>query len=322
MRSRIGVSGGAGSVRSGRRASRGAAPADDHRPIDGLQHVVERQRGGGDGDERFHLDAGAADRARPRADRVAARPRARDRRRRARAAADDRAESISAVRFAAMMPASRAVCSGSPFLTAAAESREAPPRSSGRAPRPRASRSVSGFAPTRRPSGRGPRASTCDSAGARGLARPGHRARLAPGRTTGFRATPSGRRSSASRRAAPCSAPGEKFRIARTPHCTAMFDHGLRRVGRHGDDRDVDLAGFAPAAELRQVVDRGRPARDSAADLRRAPCRRARRSRSLPAGSPDSRRARDRDCRRRESPTRTGRSSPRIVRRCVLSSLT
>ena len=101
-----------------RRASRPAAISPiDHRAIDGLHHVVDRQRRDGDGGQRFHLDAGPIGRADAALDDVAAAVRRQD--------DVDVADSgsgwhsgISAdVRFAAMMPASRAVCSGSPFFT-------------------------------------------------------------------------------------------------------------------------------------------------------------------------------------------------------------
>ena len=44
-----------------------------HRLVDRLDHVVEGQRGDGDGGERFHLDAGLRARADARLDVVAAR---------------------------------------------------------------------------------------------------------------------------------------------------------------------------------------------------------------------------------------------------------
>src|SRR5258706_5903436 len=64
--------------------------------------------------------------------------------------------------FAARMPASRAACSGSPFLTAPARMSRRASRDIAIEPRAIASRSVTGFSPTSTiltP----PRASTCDS---------------------------------------------------------------------------------------------------------------------------------------------------------------
>ena len=71
----------------------------------------------------------------------------------------------------------------------------------------------------------------------------------------------------------------------------------LRGRRRHGDHGDADA--FAPRDLLQvvDVVDRHAAAR-LLADLLASACRRAPRSRSLPGGSPDSRRARGRGCRR------------------------
>ena len=90
--------------------------ADDHRLVDRLDHVVDGQRGDRHGVERFHLDAGLRRRPHARFDLVAV-ARGVSSTSAARAAADGTAGSRR-VCFAAMMPASRAVCSGSPFFTA------------------------------------------------------------------------------------------------------------------------------------------------------------------------------------------------------------
>ena len=90
----------------------------DHLLVDRLDHVVDRQRRDGDGVQRFHLDAGLR-RSSARAPRCRSRPRSgRSTTSACESASGWHSGITSDVRFAAMMPASRAVCSGSPFFTA------------------------------------------------------------------------------------------------------------------------------------------------------------------------------------------------------------
>ena len=139
--------------------------ADHHRLVDGLEHVVEGQRGGGDGGERLHLDAGLRARPHARASMsIAAAPAARCR----------RATWVSAQRMAerdqrrrplgghdAGEPRGlRADRPSSPALRAPAG---APPAFTRMWPAATASRAVTGLAPTSTMRTR-PAASTCDRA--------------------------------------------------------------------------------------------------------------------------------------------------------------
>ena len=135
--------------RFGRRASRRASDlADHHRLVHGLDHVVDRQRRDRDRRQRLHLDAGPFGRAHSGLDRVTVPHRRSASRRRATGRADDRAGSGRAVCFAAMMPASRAVCSGSPFLIAPARISRSASRDIVISPRATASRDVTALSDT------------------------------------------------------------------------------------------------------------------------------------------------------------------------------
>ena len=168
-------------------------------------------------------------------------------------------------------------------------------------PRATASRAVTGLSPTSTIAHASPRGPTCDSARlsvacARRFA--SHRLLPARERTTGFRARPSGRRSSASRPAGTFSVPGEKFRIALMPAATTVFDDRLRRRRRA---RQSPRCRIAPRAR-RAFGTRG--CRGSA--RRRATAGRSfahgveqrRDLETLPRGNRDSRPAPARGCRR------------------------
>src|SRR6478736_2268153 len=148
---------------------------------------------------------------------------------------------ISAVRFAAMMPARRATCNGSPFFTARERIARAAAAFIRTSPSATASRTVSGLAPTSTMRAR-PCSSTCDS-------------RAAPRRRLGglFIAV------------SPREEEGQALERHREIHVLQLharrhleragrevedrtnaglhggIDDALSGLGRHGHDRDVDV---------------------------------------------------------------------------------
>ena len=271
---------------SARSSPTSADVADHHRLVDRLDHVVDRERGDGDGRQRFHLDAGLPGRADARLD-------ARSRRA---SASSSTSTCVSGsgwqsgisvdVRLAAMMPASRAVWSGSPFFTVPARiSRSAARRHRDRARAPRL-RARSPPCRRRRPCGR---------ARARRRATAGRPASRLPG----------------SLAALPCARKNDRLSsdTVRSTLFSLTSGRHLQRAGRevqHRLDAGRRPPGRRRAAptrparrsrrcrsararttllQLLDVVDRHAAAR-SLADLARRRCRTARRSRSPPGGSP------------------------------------
>src|SRR5262245_11487953 len=175
---------------------------------------------------------------------------------------------ISDVRFAAMIPASRAVWSGSPFLTARARIACRAAVLIRTSPRATASRAVSGFADTSTIRTR-PRSSTCDS-----------RVRLEP-RDLGCRAIGLASREEEGQAFERDSeidvlelhvwrdfegARGE-IENGANPGMYGGVHDPLRRVGRHGHDGDVDAVALDALPELVDVENADAALRSSS-DLR------------------------------------------------------
>ena len=91
-------------------------PGNHHPPVDGLDHVVDRQRRHADRCQRLHLDAGLAARLDRGPDRDAGIVRAQRARSTLVSNSGWHIGTSSCVRLAAMIPATCATASGSPFL--------------------------------------------------------------------------------------------------------------------------------------------------------------------------------------------------------------
>src|SRR5260221_9925894 len=145
----------------------------------------------------------------------------------------------SAVRFAAMMPASLAVCRGSPFLTARVRIARTAAALIRTSPVAMASRTVSGLAPTSTILTR-PRASTWES-----WTRAGRRSRPLIGilaREKERQAFERHREIDVLQFDARRHLEGPRGKIENRPHACLhrRVDDALSRVGRHGDDRGID----------------------------------------------------------------------------------
>ena len=245
--------------------------ADHHRLVDRLDHVVDRQRGDGDGGERFHLDAGL----RASCGRA---PRSRSR---ARSAVSSTSTLDSGSGWQSGI--SDEVClaahdAGEPrglqrialLHGRAGRSAAAPRATSLIDPRATASRSVTGLcadvdhldAPARvdvRQTCLPPSCLTSYPSSPSPCAEKNDRLSSDTVRSTLFSFTSGGT----------CSAPGEKFRTALMPAATTRLTTCCAGGRGHGDDGDADAVASRDLLEIADVVDRHAAAR-LLADLRRS----------------------------------------------------
>ena len=202
--------------------------------------------------------------------------------------------------LAAMMPASRAVWSGSPFLIAPARISRSASRDIVIFPRATASRAVTAFSETStiRTSPRGPDVrelaltgtALLDMRGAQPLLALRQKERQRLERHREIHALQLDVRRHLQRA-------GREIQHGFDPCRDHGIDDGLRRLGGHGDDRNRDV--LAPDDRLGTRECRGWRRRCARTALScPASCRRAPQSRSPRRETPDSRRAPGRGCRR------------------------